>query len=299
MASKPGSMRCAWRRLFRKSPAPTSRTSDSATWATTRIRRGDQRDREPGPGADESSLSAGSTSARDRLERGHEAAQHARRQREQHREAEHPPVGAHVQLDRDGERWTECHQEIGGPQGDDETRRPRQDREHDALRQVLADEARAARAQGQPNGGLAAAGRRPREQEAGHVDARHEEHEPDHHHEQAEEPQGGAPRVGDDARRGSRERRRRRAASPERPSSSWGRWLLELGGQDSQARLSFSRVVSGCRRPRRKSHRLPRLSRRSADGMAPAIVMGTQRSTESPRIIPMKPRGAIPTTANG
>ena len=38
--SKPGSMRCALPRLFTNSPAPTSATSDSATWpATSRLRR--------------------------------------------------------------------------------------------------------------------------------------------------------------------------------------------------------------------------------------------------------------------
>ena len=73
----------------------------------------------------------------------------------------------------------EAEQEPRRPRRDDEPEQPADPREHGALDEQLADDAAAAGAEGQAHGDLFLPGRRPRDQQAGHVGARDQQHAAD------------------------------------------------------------------------------------------------------------------------
>ena len=76
-------------------------------------------------------------------------------------------------------RRAQLHQRIDTPHGNEQSGRAAHGPEHHALREQLADDARAAGAERAPNGNLALADRRSREQQVGDVGTGDQQHEAD------------------------------------------------------------------------------------------------------------------------
>jgi hypothetical protein len=111
-------------------------------------------------------------------QRRHEAEQHAGADRDHDREGEHAQIDRHLREARNAGR-AERHQRPRAPRGSDEAGGPAEQAEQGALGEELADQAGAARAERRPDGDLARARLRPRQQQVRHVDAGDQQHEAD------------------------------------------------------------------------------------------------------------------------
>lgn len=116
------------------------------------------------------------------MEGGREPEQYAGRQREQRREAEDACVDRDRVVDRDRQLEIGRHEPPEQPVREQQSERSAEDREQDALGQQLADEARPAGAERQPDRDLLAPLVRSGEQQVRDIGAGDQKHDPDDRH---------------------------------------------------------------------------------------------------------------------
>jgi hypothetical protein len=112
------------------------------------------------------------------VERGGEAEDEARRERDGEREEQHARVDREIEQRRLF-RGEEAGQQVGRPQRDDEPDAAAREREHDRFRDQLPHEPPARRSEREPDRDLTPPGGGPRQQEVRHVRAGDEQHDAD------------------------------------------------------------------------------------------------------------------------
>ena len=182
---KPGSRPRRFIRLRVKRPAPIRRRSDSATCATTSPLR--RRKCPVPPTTDVASLlSVGARSARLARRAGTSPKPTPVSTESAEGEEAHPPVGRGRQRPGRVLEGQRADERLPHPVGELQADEPAGERQHQALHEVQAHQAQAARAEGQPHRDLLLARRGARQEQARHVGARDQEHEADHAHQHDE-----------------------------------------------------------------------------------------------------------------
>ena len=138
--------------------------------------------------------------------RGRQRRRHAKDDGRQHAERERKQRHAHVRIGREIARrlvaWQRREQHAAGPGREQQAQHGAGQREDATLHQVLANDARAARAEGEAKRDLLLTGGRPREHQVRDIGARDQQDEPHHRHEHNERHRELRAEIGQPARAG-------------------------------------------------------------------------------------------------